>query len=279
MSPAESKPTVDLKNLTVIVTGAAGAMGCAMTLGLAKAGVRVAAAELSSRRTETNELLEAARRACLQDKIAAIDCDVSRWTDCDNAVKAAIGRFGAVHGLVNNAGIGMQGFGNVVVGKRKPFYEHDAEQWRGAIDANFNGAFMMAKAIAPVLVAQGWGRIVNVVTSHFTMVAEGFSPYGPSKAALEAATVIWSKDLAHTGVTVNALLPGGPGNSRMIPLSEVPDRSKLIQPDVMVAPIVWLMSPRSDGVTGRRFIGKEWDPALDGAAAAQKAGAPAGWPT
>ena len=43
------------------------------------------------------------------------------------------------------------------------------------------------------------------------MVMDGFSPYGPAKAALEAATVIWSKDLAETGVTVNALLPGGPG--------------------------------------------------------------------
>ena len=54
------------------------------------------------------------------------------------------------------------------------------------------------------------------------MVMDGFSPYGPSKAALEAATVIWARDLAGTDVTVNALLPGGPGNTRMIPLAEVP---------------------------------------------------------
>ena len=105
---------------------------------------------------------------------------------------------------------------------------------------------MMAKAVAPALVAQGWGRIVNIVTSHFTMVMDGFSPYGPAKAALEAATVVWSKDLADTGVTVNALLPGGPGNTRMIPLEEVPDRSKLVQPEVMMAPIVWLMSAESE---------------------------------
>jgi NAD(P)-dependent dehydrogenase (short-subunit alcohol dehydrogenase family) len=53
---------------------------------------------------------------------------------------------------------------------------------------------MMAKAVTPTLVTQGWGRIVNIVTSHFTMVMDGFSPYGPSKAALGAATVVWSKD-------------------------------------------------------------------------------------
>jgi len=134
----------------------------------------------------------------------------------------------------------------------------------------------MARAIAPVLVQQGWGRIVNVTTSHFTMVMDGFSPYGPSKAALEAATVIWAKDLANTGVTVNALVPGGPANTRMIPLSEVPDRSTLIQPDAMIAPICWLMSRASDGVTNRRIIAKEWNSAVARDTPAQ-VGAPAGW--
>jgi NAD(P)-dependent dehydrogenase (short-subunit alcohol dehydrogenase family) len=276
MSLADSKrANPDPSNIAVIVTGAARGMGRAMTLGLAKAGVRVAAADLPSSRAEMAEVLEAAGEA--RDRILPVDCDVSQWQDCTQAVKAAIDRFGAVHGLVNNAGVGMQGFGHVMVGGRKKFYEHDVAAWRGAIDVNFNGPFMMAKAIAPTLVAQGWGRIVNIVTSHFTMVMDGFSPYGPTKAALEAATVIWAKDLADTGVTVNALLPGGAGNTRMIPLSEITDRSTLVQPEVMMAPIVWLMSKQSDGVTGRRFIGKEWDAALDPRAAAEKAGAPAGW--
>jgi 3-oxoacyl-[acyl-carrier protein] reductase len=272
---ARAKP--DLSNIAVIVTGGARGMGRAMTLGLAKAGVRVVAADLASSKPEMDEVRATARQQGVQDKIVFVDCDVTQWRDCENAVTAARDRFGAVHGLVNNAGIGMQGFGHVQVGPRRRFYEHDAEAWRRAIDTNVNGPFMMAKAIAPTLVAQRWGRIVNVVTSHFTMVMDGFSPYGPSKAALEAATVIWSKDLAGTGVTVNALLPGGPGNTRMIPVEEVPDRSKLVQPEVMMAPIVWLMSPKSDDVTGRRFIAREWDPALDASAAVARAGAPAGW--
>lgn len=278
MSHADAKnATPDPATIAVIVTGAARGMGRAMTLGLARAGVRVAAADLPSSQSEMRALLDTTQREGLHDKVIPVDCDVSQWSDCQNAVKATIARFGAVHGLVNNAGIGMQGFGHVQVGPRKRFYEHDADAWRRAIDANCNGAFMMAKAVAPVLVAQDWGRIVNIVTSHFTMVMDGFSPYGPSKAALEAATVIWSKDLAQTGVTVNALLPGGPGNTRMIPLEEVPDRSTLVQPEVMMAPIVWLMSAESNGVTGRRFIAKNWDSALPPSEAAKKAGAPAGW--
>ena len=88
--------------------------------------------------------------------------------------------------------------------------------------------------------------------------------------------MIWSKDLAQTGVTVNALLPGGPGNTRMIPLEEVPDRSTLVQPEVMMAPIAWLMSAGSNGVTGRRFIAKNWDSSLAPSEAANKAGAPGG---
>ena len=261
----------------VIVTGGARGLGRAMTLGLANAGVVVAVADLPSSRAEIGELVELARTQGLADKVRAIDCDVTRWEDCRAAVEKAATKFGAVHGLINNAGNGMQHIGHVLVGARKKFHEVDADTWRRSIDVNLNGPFMMAKAIAPVLVAQGWGRIVNIQTSNFTMTMEGFSPYGPSKAALEAATVIWAKDLAGTGVTVNALAPGGPANTRMIPAEEVADRSTLIQPEVMVAPIVWLMSARSDGVTGRRIIAKEWDAGRLASEPPERVGAPAGW--
>ena len=63
----------------------------------------------------------------------------------------------------------------------------------------------------------GWGRIVNISMNYKTMRRGGFSPYGPSKAALESETIIWAQDLARTGVTVNALLPGGATHTGMIP--------------------------------------------------------------
>ena len=115
----------------------------------------------------------------------------------------------------------------------------------------------MARAAAPHLIAQGWGRIVNVVTSYTTMLK--YTPYGAAKAMLEAATVVWANDLAGTGVTVNALLPGGPADTAMVPVKLVPDRSRLVRPEAMVGPAVWLTSPSSDGVTGHRFIGQDWD--------------------
>src|SRR5262245_18586414 len=183
MAPTDSAQS-DLKDIAVIVTGAARGMGRAMALGLAAAGARVAALDVSSSRDEMAEVLDAASKQGSQGRIIPIDCDVSQWRDCVEAVKTATARFGTLHGLVNNAGIGMQGFGPVQVGPRKKFYEHDADAWRQAIDVNVNGPFLMAKAATPALVAQGFGRIVNIVTSHFTMVMDGFSPYGPSKAAL-----------------------------------------------------------------------------------------------
>jgi NAD(P)-dependent dehydrogenase (short-subunit alcohol dehydrogenase family) len=270
--------SADASPLAVIITGGAGGIGRAMALGLAKAGVRVAAAELASRKEAAGELMQLARDQGVQDRVAVIDCDVTIAADCAAAVSKTIDRFGGVHGLVNNAAIGMQNIGPVQVGTRKKFFEVEADAWCASISTNVCGAYLMARAIAPVLVKQGWGRIVNVTTSHFTMVMEGFSPYGPSKAALEASTVTWAKDLANTGVTVNALVPGGPANTRMIPLSEIPDRSTLIQPETMVEPICWLMSRQSDGVTNRRIICKGWDGTL-AREAPDKVGTPAGWPS
>jgi 3-oxoacyl-[acyl-carrier protein] reductase len=246
-----------------------------MSLALLRNGARVVVANLSSQ--DMPELARTAAGEGFEDRLLCLECDITRWADCSNAVDAAVAKFGAVHGLVNNAGIGMQDIGPVLVGKRKCFFEVEPETWRRAIDTNCNGAFFMAKAIAPKLIQQRWGRIVNIVTSFFTMMMDGFSPYGPSKAALESATVIWSKDLAGTGVTVNALLPGGPADTRMIPQHEVSDRATLLQPAVMEAPIVWLMSTRSNGVSGRRIIAKDWDAGRLTREPPEQIGSPAGW--
>jgi NAD(P)-dependent dehydrogenase (short-subunit alcohol dehydrogenase family) len=86
-----------------------------------------------------------------------------------------------------------------------------------------------------------------------------------------------AQELEGTGVTANVLVPGGAADTRMVTQTAAPDRSKLIAPEVMVAPLVWLCSNASDSVTGRRFIGARWDSNLAPAEAAEKAGAPAAW--
>jgi NAD(P)-dependent dehydrogenase (short-subunit alcohol dehydrogenase family) len=262
----------------VIVTGAARGLGREMALALAGAGVTVAGVDLLDSQNEMERTLRlAVQRGMPGDRIFPVAADVTNPESCVTAVDTAARRFGAIHGLVNNAALGMQNISPVLAKGRKRFFEVPTDSWRAVVDVNINGPFNMARAAAPLLVRQGFGRIVNVTTSYGTMQAGGFSPYGPSKAALEAATVVWAKDLDGTGVTVNALLPGGPADTRMIPDSDGIDRTHLLRPEIMGAPIVWLVTEADDSVTGERFIAANWDISLAPKEAALKAGAPAGW--
>lgn len=261
----------------VVVTGAAGGLGRVMSLGLLAAGRRVVALDVDAARPALDALVAAAADAGAQERIFPVIASVRSEAECARAVAQAIERFGTVHALINNAGLGMEGINPRAMIDGVNFYDVPAQKWQAVIDTNVNGPFLMARAIAPHLVAQRWGRIVNVVTGYPTMLKGGFSPYGPAKAALEAATVIWSKDLKDTGVTVNALLPGGAADTAMVPVEAVSDRATLVRPSVMVAPAVWLTSHASDGVTGHRFIGRDWDPDGPLEENVRKAGALAGW--
>ncbi len=126
---------------------------------------------------------------------------------------------------------------------------------------------------------KGWGRIVNVSMSHETMRRPGFSPYGPSKAALESETIIWAQDLAGSGITVNALLPGGATLTGMIP-DAFPEsmRASLLDPRIMVPPLLYLCSEHADGITGIRFNARRWRADLSLEEAALAARENAGWP-
>lgn len=240
----------------IIVTGAGGGLGSAMVRGLLDAGRRVAAVDLVA--TGLGALPAG-------ERLFTLTGDIRDPADCARIVAAVEGRFGALHGLVNNAAIGPW---YTPEGKSPRFYEVPAERWLRTIDTNVNGSYLMSCAVAPRLIAGGWGRIVNVTTSLGTMTMGGMAPYGPSKGALEALTAVMATDLAGTGVTANVLVPGGAADTPMVPQFATPDRTKLISPQVMVAPIVWLTSRAADGVTARRFIGIAWDPK----------GAPVAWP-
>jgi len=255
--PVESAP--DLLGRVAIVTGAGRGLGLAMAKGLAAARCRV----LGTAARTPSELLALA--AFAPDRIIALRADVTDPGDCERLVDVALSRFGRLDILVNNAGRGMRTISERFLVEPAKFWQADIGAWRTLVDTNVNGPFLMARAAVPPMLKSGWGRIVNVSINHETMHRHGFSPYGPSKAALESATVIWAQDLAGTGVTVNALLPGGATRTGMIP-GEVPTEltCALLDPAIMVPPLLYLASARSDGVTGRRFVAKSW-PAVEAA--------------
>lgn len=246
-----------------------------MTLGLIQDGARVAAIDIRQDRLEA--IAEKAGGTVSEGSMIPLLADITRTEECDRVVETVLSKFGAVHVLVNNAGVGMQTIRANYMTEPVRFWEADPDRWQALMDVNWKGAFLMARAVTPHLIRQGWGRIINVTTSLDTMFRSCYTPYGMSKAALEAATASWAKDLENTGVTVNVLVPGGPTNTNFIPESTPFDRSALIQPEVMAAPIRWLASKASDGMTGCRFIGKDWDTKLPPDEAAKKACAPAAW--
>jgi NAD(P)-dependent dehydrogenase (short-subunit alcohol dehydrogenase family) len=114
----------------------------------------------------------------------------------------------------------------------------------------------MSHSVAPHLIARGWGRIINISTSLDTMQRRHNSPYGVTKAALDAASLIWAADLENTGVTVNILLPGGMVDTDGTRPS-TPQR-KTLHVDVMNEAMLWLASRQSDGHSGERYNASRW---------------------
>jgi NAD(P)-dependent dehydrogenase (short-subunit alcohol dehydrogenase family) len=248
-----------------------------MVIGLARAGIHVVATA-ARERTEIDAVAEEVEQTCGESRVLPMVADVIRDDDCAAVVAAAVNRFGRLDILVNNAARGMKYVSDEFLTKPTRFWEVAPDTWRMLIDTNVNGPFMMARHAVPVMLESGWGRIINVSASQTTMRRRGFSPYGPSKAALESETIIWAQDLEGTGITVNALLPGGPTLTGMVPQTVSENvKSVMLDPSIIVPPLLWLVSQEANATTGRRFVANKWRTDIDDRSAAEAATEDAGW--
>jgi NAD(P)-dependent dehydrogenase (short-subunit alcohol dehydrogenase family) len=262
----------NLADRVVLVTGAAGGIGQALCRAFAAAGMRVGVCDVNA----AGALTLAAELGA--DRAMAVEGDVANPASCERAIAAVTARFGPLHALVNNAGLGMGIIRQDHMTRPVAFEEVSVEVWHRFMATNLSGAFHMAKAAMPGFRKAGRGRIVNVTTSMFTMLRQGFYPYGVAKAGLEAWTASLAAELDGSGITVNVVVPGGPADTPMVPPESGYDRASLIKPAQMAPPMLYLFSDKAAGVTGRRFIAANWDPALPADQAAYVAGAPVGWP-
>ena len=255
-----------------LVTGAAGGLGRAISAALSSAGYTVAAVDVAGADLDT---LANAETAGAEIHPAPADLsDLSQIALMAANVKAI---FGSIHILVNNAGLGPGYLRPDFLDNRIRIWETDPEKWRTMANVNCGAIQALAYHLIPEMLDRGWGRIVNVTTNFDSMMRPYFSAYGSSKAGAEAMSASLAEELRGTGVTVNVVIPGGPADTPMVPSGAPLDRSALVQPDAMAAPIRWLCSAEADGVTGRRFIAENWrDPApgFD----PRDVGASIGWP-
>ncbi|MCP5360153.1 MAG: SDR family oxidoreductase [Sinobacteraceae bacterium] len=262
-----------LKERVVLITGGSRGFGWFIAEELLQSGAKVV---LTARG-------EAALKAVADDierrhgrgRCATVAGDVSQQPDCARMVEAALEAFGRIDVLINNAGRSPQDFGSRGAGRVVPFYETPDEALHTLIDTNYKGVWYVSKAAAPHMVKQKFGKIISISTSAGNMVRPGNPIYGPGKAALEAMTRVWAQELKGTGVDANIALPGGAADTAFIRQEVVAGRvgersqnGRLLPGDVIVPPVVWLCTDATNGVTGVRAVGMNWDRTASSAAEA-----------
>ena len=267
-----------------LVTGAGSQIGLgrSMTMALIKAGAKVAMLDIDRTSLERTaaEIENVEGEGCLMSEI----CDISDPQSVDKSVENIVNTFGSVDILVNNAGIMIPSeiSRNSKSINNKPyisnFWDIPYSTWSKVIDVNVNGTFNMVRATVNHMIAQKWGRIIGITTSLDTMYSKGMAPYGPSKAAHEAFIGLMARELEGTGVTANALIPGGTTDTNLLPVRMKDTIHTLINPEVMQSPVVWLASEDSKLVNGQRLIAYNWDENLPIEKRLEKACAPVAWP-
>jgi len=267
-----------LQGKVAIVTGAASPIGLgrAMTEGLVRAGARVALFDLNETWLEqsTADMRAIGGEACA----LPVRVNITDPVDIERAINQTISALGGLHILVNNAGINQRSEGFTTSDQTNDFWKLTPEQWNRVIAVNLSGPFYMSRAVVGHMLNQGWGRIIGVTTSMDTMWRKHGTPYGPSKAGHEALVAAMAQELEGTGVTANVLVPGGATYTNMTAGNAAYDKEKMIKPEVMQAPVVWLSSEASSNFTGRRIISYYWDESLPIEARLEKASWPAAWP-
>src|SRR3954454_17739197 len=245
-----------LDGVRALVTGSTSGLGLAMASALASAGAAVVVTGRSAKRAA------AVAEGLDGSQAFGLGMDVRSVESVHSGVESAWSRLGGIDLLVNNAGIGMRTVNPRFLEEPQPFWAVPVDGFRGVFETKVTGCFLLASTVVPRMLDAGGGRVVNISMNESTMVRRGFVPYGPSGAAVEALSRVMAADLAGSPVRVNVLLPGGATDTGMIPDGVSDDaRSRLLSPDVMGAPIVWLASPEAADVHDERIVAAEWRPA------------------
>jgi NAD(P)-dependent dehydrogenase (short-subunit alcohol dehydrogenase family) len=173
---------------TAVITGGASGIGLALAQRLSAEGAQVSAWDIS----------ESSLNAGLASFAHSVVMDQSDEKAVERATALTLKTLGSIDVLVVSAGI---------TGPNTTLVNYPSEDWRRVMEVNVNGTFYLNRAIAPHMVARGYGRIVNVASVAGKEGNPSASAYSASKAAVIGLTKSLAKELAQTGVTVNAITP------------------------------------------------------------------------
>jgi NAD(P)-dependent dehydrogenase (short-subunit alcohol dehydrogenase family) len=184
----------NLRDKVAIVTGASKGLGKAIALALGRAGANVALVSRNGEMLKSvgEEVVHAGGQA------RVFVADVSDEMQVRQIESDVLQSFGAVHILVNNAGINL----------RKNLVDFTLEEWRTVLDSNLTSVFLMCRSMVPHIKGRGYGRIINLSSIMGHVSIAGRSAYSASKTALLGLTRALALELAAEGITVNCISPG-----------------------------------------------------------------------
>lgn len=184
----------DLQGHVAIVTGAGRGIGRGIARTLAERGVRVACNDL-----DAASAAGAAEELGLADLVAvAVPGDVSRQGVAEKIVERVVQEWGQVDILVNNAGINDS----------TPILELTLETWERVLAVNLTSMLLCSQAVAPHMIEQGYGRIINMSSTSGHFGAPNLCAYATSKAGVLGLTRVMAVEWGPLGITANAICPG-----------------------------------------------------------------------
>jgi acetoacetyl-CoA reductase len=235
-----------MDNRVALVTGGMGGLGTAICRRLHADGFRVATT-FSPANTTPDAWLSAQRDEGY--RFSAYKVDVGDYADCEWMVQKLLAELGRLDVLVNNAGITRD----------RSLRKMDHEDWQAVLRANLDSVFNMSKQAIEPMMAQRWGRIVNISSVNGQQGAFGQCNYSAAKAAMHGFTKALALEMARHGVTVNTVSPGYLRTKMVeaVPaevmsakiLPQIP-MGRLGEPDEVAASIAYLVSEEAGFMTG-----------------------------
>jgi 3-oxoacyl-[acyl-carrier protein] reductase len=225
-----------------VITGAASGIGLAVARRLVSEGASISGWDISQASLDSSSEVFA-QKICV---------DQSNEEAVGTATRAAIEAFGNIDVLVVSAGI---------TGPNTPLADYPCDEWRKVMDVNVNGAFYVNRAIVPHMTSRGYGRIINIASVAGKEGNPNASAYSASKAAVIGMTKSLGKELARTGISVNAVTPAAVRTAifdQMTPahidfmLSKIP-MGRFGTVDENAALIAWLASRECSFSSGAVF--------------------------